>query len=96
MISWNGWFIGEDFSREYLLFETRCKLKRDVLIITGCAVSWAPEGIIRRLPWTYPEFDTLIKELSPTEDIKVQKGRHVFDWDADLKTLRRVSEKEVD
>ncbi|KAG4035155.1 hypothetical protein MFRU_002g04990 [Monilinia fructicola] len=57
------------------------------LASTSSFLTWAPNGIIRRLPLTDPEYQELLRELCTIDDLVFPKGRHLIDWDGDHESL---------
>ncbi|KAB8304212.1 hypothetical protein EYC80_003630 [Monilinia laxa] len=57
------------------------------LASTSSFLTWAPNGIIRRLPLTDPEYQELLRELSTIDNIIFPKGRHLIDWDGGHESL---------
>ncbi|RAL61810.1 hypothetical protein DID88_002873 [Monilinia fructigena] len=47
----------------------------------------APNGIIRRLPLTDPEYQEILRELSTLDNLIFPKGRHLVNWDGGHESL---------
>ncbi|EMR80476.1 hypothetical protein BcDW1_10856 [Botrytis cinerea BcDW1] len=59
------------------------------VVSVGTLLTWAPKGIIRRLPLTITEFKEVIGGKSSLRGIILPKGRSLIDWDAGYEALRR-------
>ncbi|CAD6442137.1 8010588e-ef91-4fb5-adf5-f8a3efb3b9b0 [Sclerotinia trifoliorum] len=54
---------------------------------TSPFLTWAPEGIIRRLPLTTPEFMEIRGGDATWDEVVLPKGRRLIDWDEGSKAL---------
>ncbi|TEY65928.1 hypothetical protein BOTCAL_0135g00150 [Botryotinia calthae] len=61
----------------------------EAVVSIGTLLTWAPKGIIRRLPLTITEFKEVIGGKSSIRGIILPKGRSLIDWNAGYEALRR-------
>ncbi|ESZ96997.1 hypothetical protein SBOR_2613 [Sclerotinia borealis F-4128] len=66
------------------------------LASTSSLLTWAPCGIIRRLPLTDPESQELLRGTSTFDDIVFPKGRGLVDWDGDYESLYEWDNTEME
>ncbi|TGO89044.1 hypothetical protein BPOR_0128g00180 [Botrytis porri] len=67
-----------------------------VLASTRSLLTWAPEGIIRRLPLTTTESKELTCGETSIRDITLPKGRSLIDWDAGYEALCEWDDEDME